>query len=202
MELGHRISPVEVTSSNWVQVWEPDLDSALVAKTVAAALASPRLRAHAALAGDGGWGRTLIALTSGSYVPPHLHPVSADASGSCERLVSVRGRCAVLLFDSNGEFHVVHLAPEAASGVEVRPGVSDASHAELPPTVKAIAIGNGVAHSLLALDEIAVVCESKPAADPAMQQKQFLPQFPAEGDAAVAETLRAWRRRIVPSALV
>ncbi len=197
MVSGHTISLVEGTASDWVQVWERDLDPALVASTVAAAISSHRLRAHAVLAADGEWSRTFIALTSASYVPPHLHPVSADARSSCERLVSVRGRCAALLFGPSGEFDVVYLVPESASAAVIREGATNGCDAGSLRSVKGIEIHSGVAHSLIALDDIAWVCESKRTADVSSQRKVFLPQFPVEGDSAVPATLQAWRRKIV-----
>lgn len=203
------------TRTNWATVADSDFDRALVQSTIDSALASSRLRAHATLPnGEDGWHRTLIAMTQNSYVPPHFHPATEVARG--ERLVCVRGRCAVLLFASGdadcehgdasplpslralAAVAIVYLAPEHGDLCVIR-SVSNASDgAEVPSavTARAVEIEPGVAHSVVSLADIAIMCESKTAADFAANRKLVLPNFPGESDPDVHQMLSTWRREI------
>lgn len=187
-----------MTPATWGPASEQDLDPAVVQSTIAAAQASPRLRAHAALPTTAdGWSHTLIALTSESYVPPHFHPSSVDAH-NCERLVSVRGRCAALLFDASGKFSVVYLHPDSSEVAVMRQG-DTGNGTSLSPTrrvVKGIDIGAGIPHSLIAIDPIAIVSEFKVAAESAHHSKVVLPNFPAEQDSAVPAIMLAWHNAV------
>lgn len=206
--LGH------LTRASWAQVRQPDLEAALIQSTIDAAVGSRRLRAHARLPViDDDWSRTLIAMTSQSYVPPHFHPSpggdagsagtrsavsgeqSAPASRPCERLVSLRGRCAALLFDADGGFEVVYLAPSDSDDVLICNGRRGNSRpaSQSPYVVKGIEITTGIAHSLIAIDDLAVICEYQVVAQPSLA-KVFLPNFPSEGDVTVPEVLRGWRQ--------
>jgi cupin fold WbuC family metalloprotein len=66
------------------------------------AVGEARLRAHLVLheRADAPQ-RLIIAIEPGSYVRPHVHPVSESWSGD-ESLVVLRGSAAVLLFDQRG----------------------------------------------------------------------------------------------------
>jgi cupin fold WbuC family metalloprotein len=66
------------------------------------AVDEPRLRAHLVLHERADLPqRLVIAIEPGSYVRPHVHPVSERWSGD-ESLIVLRGSAAVLLFDQQG----------------------------------------------------------------------------------------------------
>lgn len=189
----------DVALPTWARMRESDLDRALVQSTIAAAKVSPRLRAHAALpTTDDGWPCTLIAMTLDSYVRPHFHPISVDPNHNCERLLSLRGRCAALLFDARGQFEVVYLDPEQSEIAVIREArTSDVTQTTGSRSiVKGIEIGAGIAHSLIAIDEVAVVSEYKSGEAGATHHKVFVETFPPEGDNAVPATMRAWRQAV------
>ncbi len=112
--------------------------------------------------------RLLNVLLEGTYIAPHrhLHPPKAES------FLVVQGRLAFFIFDDQGAVIQQHTLgpapgdPAAALGIDLAPGVW---------------------HTLVALTPHAVCFECKPGPYMPMDDKEFAPWAPREGDEGVAE---------------
>lgn len=142
----------------------------LFERLIGEAQASPRLRKnhnfHSSLTENPS--RFLNALVRGTYITPHRH---ADPPKS-ESFVVLSGRVAFFVFDDAGR--VIERAVLGAG--EARPGVD---------------VGAGVWHTVAALSPAAVCFEVKPGPYTAMNDKEFAPWAPREGDPRAGEFLKA-----------
>lgn len=105
----------------------------------------------------------------GSYVRPHRH-----SEERWELFLVLSGRAGVLLFDGAGA---------VLGRFSLAPG-----------QCRALEITGGVWHTLLALEPDTVLFEVKPGPYVALEDKDFAPWAPAEGDAATEALLSDWSR--------
>ena len=149
------------------------VDRCALSRLSADAAAAPRRRAHLLLHERAEDPQELvIAIEPGSYVRPHLHPVSAAWTGR-ESLTVLRGGIAVLLFDLDGVL---------AQRIELGPS----EHCTIP---------GGQGHGVAALEPGSILYEVKPGSRPD-PDRIWLPGTIEETDLeqARAQAL-AWARR-------
>ena len=130
--------------------------------------ASPRLRQHRNVHTDYGdpCQRLFNAITTRSYLVPHRHGLSPRD----ETMLGVRGRLALVVFDEAGE--VVEVARFGAQGGE---GADRAAAGVVVPA--------GTWHTVLALDDDAILFETKAGPFDPAAPKEPAPWAPAEGTA-------------------
>lgn len=128
--------------------------------------ASPRLRQHRNVHTDYAdpCQRVFNAITTRSYLVPHRHGLSPRD----ETMLAVRGRLALVVFDEAGE--VVEVVRFGAQGGE---GGSDLAAGVLVPA--------GSWHTVLALDDDAILFETKAGPFDPAAPKEPAPWAPAEG---------------------
>jgi cupin fold WbuC family metalloprotein len=150
------------------------LDTPLFTQLAEGSRRSPRRRRnHDLHAPEEAVQRFLNVLQPGTYVRPHRHLRSVPGTGF-ELFVVLQGAIGLLVLDALGS--VLHTERLEAGG-----------------RVRGVELAEGQFHTLVALCPDAVILEIKqgpyvPAAD-----KDFLPQFPAEGTPAAAALEEAWR---------
>lgn len=152
------------------------VDAALLAQKARDAAGSPRLRhmhrLHAADADNPH--RMVNTLQPGSYVRPHRHLLPAKS----ESFVLLTGCLGHVVFADDGSFEAgdcVALSRESGVlAIDVRPGVWHAVFALVPDTA---------------------VFEVKPGPYSPVDDKDFAPFAPAEGEAAAAAYLQALEER-------
>jgi len=166
-------------------------DDPLITSLTEQAKQNPRLRQHLNLhkSYDEASQRLLIAMEPGTYLRPHRHLVDAKP----ESFVGLRGRVALLVFDSTGGIEkIIPFGPgEGAAGVD------------LPP---------GIWHTIVCLEEGSVIYETKQGPYTPISEEDMAPWAPSEGDAesaayqqSLADAARATssgspgRSRLVPS---
>ena len=125
---------------------------------------SPRLRQNLNIhpAPEDDVQRLAIAMEPGTYVRIHRHP------HTWEMLTALRGRFLVLIYDNSG-----NVTDRLWLGAETR-------LLEIPANTW---------HSVLSLDEGGVIFEVKHGAYQPVQEQDYLPGTPPEGDEGVKETL-------------
>jgi cupin fold WbuC family metalloprotein len=142
------------------------IDEALIAQTLARALASERRRAVHCFHPDdqANLHRFLNAFIRGTYCTPHRHLEPPKAEG----IVVLRGRLAVVLFDDDGTVNEVITLDQNNVGIDLYPGVW---------------------HTLVALTDSAICYEVKPGPYVAETDKQFASWAPRETDPAASAYL-------------
>ena len=149
------------------------IDAGAVTAAVAASRAAPRRRAnhnlHPSL--DDPIQRFLNVLQPDSYVRPHRHE-----RDRFELFLVLAGRAAALLFDDFG-------TPSAAVVLS-------------PAGTRAIEIAGATWHTLLALDPDTVLFEVKPGPYRPLDDKEFAPWAPLEGDPAAPALLLGWQAAV------
>jgi len=149
------------------------LDQTLFDAVAAQARQSPRRRLnHNLHAETDQVQRFLNVLQPGTYVRPHRH-LRAEVGAGFECFVVLQGAIGLLLLDARGE-------------------VQRRERLDAAGPLHGLQLIEGQFHTLVALSSDAVMFEIKqgpynPAAD-----KDFLPQFPAEGTPEAAAQERAW----------
>ena len=160
--------------------------------------ASPRLRQHRNVHTDYAdpCQRLFNAITTRSYLVPHRHGLSPRD----ETMLAVRGRLALVVFDETDE--VVEVVPFAAQGgdgghvgAQGGPGgrldaqgcVGASSGMNVPgPTDRpaaGVVVPAGTWHTVLALDDDAILFEAKAGPFDPAAPKEPAPWAPAEGTA-------------------
>lgn len=142
----------------------------------AAARDLPRRRGHLTIHPDPAdpVQRMLVALEPGTYVRPHRH-----GGGRWELFVPLRGRLAVLLFAEDGTVSDrIELAADGAAAVE---------------------IPEGAWHTIAVLETGTVALEVKPGPYAPLDDKDFAPWAPREGEEGAAAMVR-WLETAGPGA--
>jgi len=149
------------------------IDEVLLDRVSAEARRSSRLRRnHNLHAESEPVQRFLNVLQPGTYVRPHRHLRGEPGTGF-ECFVVLQGAVGLLLLDEQGRV-IAHERLEA-----------------LGP-VRGVQLGDGVAHTLVALTPNAVIFEVKQGPYRPMADKDFLPGFPEENSAEAAVQVREW----------
>jgi cupin fold WbuC family metalloprotein len=117
--------------------------------------------------------RFLNVLQPGTYVRPHRHLREQPGTGF-ECFVVLQGEIGLLLLDGDGR--VIERLRLQAGG-----------------PLRGIELAEGQFHTLVALSSDAVIFELKQGPYQPTSDKDFLPQYPAEGTAAAADQERHWR---------
>ena len=143
------------------------IDTELFSRILEQAHESPRKRMnfnfHASM--EDNPHRLLNVLLQGTYIRPHRHLIPPKA----ESFLALEGRIAVLLFDDAGQVIARRtLGSGGLWGVDVPPGTW---------------------HTVACLSSYAVCFEVKPGPYAPMNDKEFAPWAPPEGDPAVAAYL-------------
>lgn len=140
--------------------------------------ASPRLRQHRNVHTDYAdpCQRVFNAITTRSYLVPHRHALSPRD----ETMLAVRGRLALVVFDEAGE--VVEVVPFGAQGCA---GGSSGTNVAGPTDRPAagVLVPAGTWHTVLALDDDAILFETKAGPFDPAAPKEPAPWAPAEGAA-------------------
>jgi cupin fold WbuC family metalloprotein len=150
--------------------------------------ASPRLRQHRNVHTDYAdpCQRVFNAITTRSYLVPHRHALSPRD----ETMLAVRGRLALVVFDETGE--VVEVVPFGAQGGEGghfdaqgcaggSSGMNVAGPTDRPAA--GVLVPAGTWHTVLALDDDAILFETKAGPFDPAAPKEPAPWAPAEGAA-------------------
>lgn len=116
--------------------------------------------------------RFLNVLQPGTYVRPHRHLRSEPGAGF-ECFVVLQGVVGLLLLDDQGR-------------------VIGRERLDADGPVRGVQLGEGEAHTLVALSPDAVIFEVKQGPYQPMADKDFLPGFPEEGSAEAAGQVRKW----------
>ena len=152
----------------WMRAGVQLITTSLFERVLEEARSSPRRRMnfnfHATL--DEKPSRFLNVMLRGTYVTPHRHVEPPKA----ESFVVLEGRVALVLFDDAGRpvEHYLLGASGGARGIDLAPGIW---------------------HTLAVLSPQAVCFEVKPGPYSAMQDKEFAPWAPREGDPRCAAYL-------------
>lgn len=117
--------------------------------------------------------RFLNALQPGTYVRPHRH-LREQAGSGFECFLVLQGAIGLLVLDQRGQ--VLHTVRLEAGG-----------------PVQGIELAEGQFHTLVALSPDAVMFELKQGPYQPASDKDFLPQFPAEGTREAELQERQWR---------
>jgi cupin fold WbuC family metalloprotein len=125
--------------------------------------------------------RFLNVLQPGTYVRPHRH-LREQAGAGFECFVVLQGEIGLLLLDAPG------------TGLE-------RLRVQAQGPLRGIELAEGQFHTLVALSADAVMFELKQGPYQPTSDKDFLPQFPAEGTATAAELRRLRRRGAAERAL-
>ena len=148
--------------------------------------ASPRLRQHRNVHSDYAdpCQRVFNAITTRSYLVPHRHALSPRD----ETMLAVRGRLALVVFDEAGEVvEVVHFGAQGGedclSGTRAdEAAAADAEGRALTGHLSAgVLIPAGTWHTVLALDDDAVLFETKAGPFDPAAPKEPAPWAPFEG---------------------
>lgn len=117
--------------------------------------------------------RFLNALQPGTYVRPHRHLREQPGSGF-ECFLVLQGAIGLLVLDQNGQ-------------------VTETLRLEAGGPVQGIELAEGQFHTLVALSPDAVMFELKQGPYQPASDKDFLPQFPAEGTREAELQEQQWR---------
>jgi cupin fold WbuC family metalloprotein len=151
----------------------------MLSDLVSAAEQSPRKRQHLNIhqSYEDTCQRLFNAVGVDSYIRPHRHSLDPKT----ETLFAVKGKFALVVFDSQGKPQQVSLFGTQLFG-DIPAGV------ELSP---------GTWHTVLALSAEAVLFEMKAGPFDPEAAKEFAPWAPEEGTAQVADYLRSLHQLIV-----
>jgi cupin fold WbuC family metalloprotein len=150
------------------------LDQSLFNQVAAESRLLPRLRRNHNLHQEADpVQRFLNAMQPGTYVRPHRHLRRRPGAGF-ECFVVLQGAIGLLLLDARGT--VRQLERLAASG-----------------PVRGLQIGEGLFHTLVALEPDSVMLEIKEGPYEASSDKDFLAAFPLEGSEEARRQEQAWR---------
>lgn len=142
------------------------LDSTLIASLIERARQSPRLRTnhnfHTSM--DDNPHRFLNVMVRGTYIAPHRHRNPPKS----ETFIVLEGELAFFTFDDAGLAASTHILGRETVGIDIQPGVW---------------------HTLAVLSPHAVCFEVKPGPYSAVNDKDFAPWAPREGDPNVAAYL-------------
>ncbi|MCU0530137.1 MAG: WbuC family cupin fold metalloprotein [Cyanobium sp. Prado107] len=117
--------------------------------------------------------RFLNVLQPGTYVRPHRH-LREQAGTGFECFLVLQGAVGLLVFDDAG-------------------AVISRQRLEAAGPLRGIELGEGQVHTLVALTPDAVLFELKQGPYRPCADKDFLPQFPAEGTPEAEAQERRWR---------
>jgi cupin fold WbuC family metalloprotein len=150
------------------------IDHSLLAAVSARAETSERLRAnHNLHRHEEPVQRFLNALQPGTYVRPHRHRRQEPGAGF-ECFVVLQGSVGLLVLNAAG-------------------GVIHAQRLDAEGPLRGVELGDDQFHTLVALSRDAVLLELKQGPYQPTDDKDFLPQFPAEGTPAAADQEQRWR---------
>ena len=116
--------------------------------------------------------RFVNVLQPGTYVRPHRH-LRPPAVNGFEFFAVIQGEVGILILNENGQ--IVRSFRVSAVG----------------PT-RAVELPEGTIHTLVALAADTVILEFKEGPYEVAADKDFLPDFPAEGTAAAGELVLIW----------
>ncbi len=119
--------------------------------------------------------RFLNVLQPGTYVRPHRHVRPTDASGF-EFFLVLQGAIGILILDEAGK--MLHAERISATG-----------------TTRGIELGEGMFHTLVALEPDTVMFELKEGPYVPMSDKDFLLQFPPEDTPEAKQCVQAWQEQ-------
>ncbi|MBD1846233.1 WbuC family cupin fold metalloprotein [Cyanobacteria bacterium FACHB-63] len=117
--------------------------------------------------------RFLNVLQPGTYVRPHRHVRPADADGF-EFFLVLQGAIGILILNESGS--VIHTEKISATG-----------------TTRGVELGEGMFHTLIALEPDTVMFELKEGPYVPMDDKDFLPQFPLENTPDAKQWIQTWQ---------
>ena len=116
--------------------------------------------------------RFVNVLQMGTYVRPHRH-LRPPAVNGFEFFAVIQGEVGILILNENGQ--IVRSFRVSAAG----------------PT-RAVELPEGTIHTLVALAADTVILEFKEGPYEVAADKDFLPDFPAEGSVAAGELVLIW----------
>ncbi len=119
--------------------------------------------------------RFLNVLQPGTYVRPHRHVRPVDKSGF-EFFLVLQGAIGILILDESGE--VIHTEKISATG-----------------TTRGVELGEGMFHTLIALEPDTVMFELKEGPYMPISDKDFLQDFPLENTPESEVCVRSWREQ-------
>ena len=152
------------------------IDQALMDGVAEQARQLPRLRLNHNLHQlNDGVQRFLNVLQPGTYVRPHRH----ERPGGFECFVVLQGAIGLLVLNEAGRLLECHRLQAAGP-------------------VRGIQLAQGQFHTLVALSSDSVIFEIKEGPYEPTSDKDFLPQFPAEGTAEAAAIEQQWRALFEP----
>lgn len=117
--------------------------------------------------------RFLNVLQPGTYVRPHRHVRPADTDGF-EFFLVLQGAIGILILDESGK--VIHTEKISATG-----------------TTRGVELGEGMFHTLIALEPDSVMFELKEGPYIPMDDKDFLQQFPTEDAPEAKQWVQTWQ---------
>lgn len=117
--------------------------------------------------------RFLNVLQPGTYVRPHRHIRSGDANGF-EFFLVLKGAIGILILNEAGE--VIRTEKISATG-----------------TTRGIELGEGMFHTLIAIEPDSVMFELKEGPYIPIEDKDFLPQFPLENTPEAKHCVETWQ---------
>lgn len=116
--------------------------------------------------------RFLNVLQPGTYVRPHRH-LRSEGTNGFEFFLVLQGAIGMVIVDETGA--VVRSERLEATGEQ-----------------RGIEVAEGLFHTLIVLEPNSVILELKEGPYQPASDKDFLPQFPAEGEATCADYIRQW----------
>jgi cupin fold WbuC family metalloprotein len=118
--------------------------------------------------------RFLNVLQPGTYVRPHRHMRPEEKSGF-EFFLVLQGAIGILILDESGA--VIHTEKISATG-----------------TTRGVELGEGMFHTLIALEPDTVMFELKEGPYVPMDDKDFLQAFPLENTREAQQWLETWKQ--------
>lgn len=118
--------------------------------------------------------RFLNVLQPGTYVRPHRHIRPEDKSGF-EFFLVLQGAVGILVLDELG--NVIHTQKVSANG-----------------TTRGVELGEGMFHTLIALEPDTVMFELKEGPYVPIEDKDFLQEFPKESTPEAQQYVETWRK--------
>lgn len=116
--------------------------------------------------------RFLNVLQPGTYVRPHRH-VRPEGKSGFEFFLVLQGAIGILILDGSGE--VIHTEKISATG-----------------TTRGVELGEGMFHTLIALEPDTVMFELKEGPYMPIEDKDFLQTFPLENTAEAQRWIQTW----------
>ncbi|BAS56722.1 hypothetical protein NIES2135_39620 [Leptolyngbya boryana NIES-2135] len=116
--------------------------------------------------------RFLNVLQPETYVRPHRH-VRPEGKSGFEFFLVLQGAIGILILDGSGE--VIHTEKISATG-----------------TTRGVELGEGMFHTLIALEPDTVMFELKEGPYMPIEDKDFLQTFPLENTAEAQQWIQTW----------